>query len=244
MSREIRQNLSGTLFLLFFAINAAVTNKSIDFLRALSTQTNAPNIYQVIVAIFGLVAILLTSHAVGYIFNSAYLFWYAKIKSRKKQGGSFYSVEWGFLSYDIKNLLSQKYNKTLSENEGDQHAKFDKQWLDYEPDVFLSFFWQQAPEPLVSWVSRRHTAFFAGMTNYLSIICGILLSYGIIFYFDLGWSYIHIGVGLCSLYALFAMYSNAQHARKEARQLIDLWLAAKQNRKFGMLCNELLNNSG
>lgn len=244
MSREIRINLSGTLFLIFFAINVAVTNKSIDFLRALFTQTNVPKIHQVIVALFGLVAIFLTSHAVGYIFSSAYLFSYTKIKSRKKRGGSFYSMESDFLSYDIKNLLRKNYSKTSSEDKEGQHAKFDKQWLAYEPDVFVGFFWNQAPESLVSWVSRRQTVFFAGMTNFLSIICGIVLSYGIIFYSDLGWSYIHTGVALCSFYALSAIYSNAQYARKEARQLVDLWFAAKQNRKFEMACNEVFNNSG
>lgn len=92
--------------------------------------------------------------------------------------------------------------------------------------MVFSYFWQDAPKHLVEWVSRRHTAFFMGMSTVVSIIFAVILSLAVN-EFSMGGHrasiYVYLGALVVSVFFAY----NATAARREARQMIDLWSHTK-----------------
>ncbi len=220
MTRELRISLAGTLFYLFLALNLCLSKCGGTFIADLPRNADL-DIYEVIIAIASVGALLLTSDAIGYLFSSIFVF------SWNIRGG--YSREWEKrLSYNLKLDIIARYNAEANQ-ENVTHSKFNRQWLGYENDVFLSYFWQQSPQGIIDWVMRRHTSFFTGGSLLVSFIFGALVSIIMICSLRLGWT-----INNTILYFLFfvlaaIVYSNSLLSKRSAWRMIDLWISTKYN---------------
>ncbi len=240
MTRELRLRPAGILFYTVLALSLVATQVSEDFLRNLPSQPAQADIYQAVTAILGLGALLFTSDAIGYVFSTVHVFLWNIVRGRFRQGSGGYSAEWHRLGYDLKGHIVQQYKNTpTTPNDTVNHLKFEKQWESYSADVFLSYFWQQAPSGIVDWAMRRHTAFFAGMSTVIGIGLGLALSAIIIWAWKLGWTPTNTGIAITSVVLALVIYRNAQYSRSEAWQIIDLWLAGKLNPRLRTVLDEL-----
>lgn len=156
-----------------------------------------------------------------------------------------YSKEWGFLSYDLKKKIVEYYkeNHEKINNDNHFHRKFNQRYMNYTKDVYTSFFWQQAPQSLVVWVSRRNTAFHTSMATFTGIVLGVLGSAVLAWY-----SQMHFSNGTYILIAsvlifLFMLYANARNARNEGWQEIDVWLSQIFNPAAKMAVEQISNKT-
>lgn len=227
--REVRFRFIGVLFYIIFLVSLLLTQGGVSLVRDLPTQSN---LYQVIVAVVGLGALLFTSEAVGYLFNNIFLFlWNIRGGFKPTFGG--YSLEWNKLSYNLKRKIIEHYeNISSNSNQEQQHQRFDKRWKGYSADVFSSYFWQQSPKSLVEWVVRRHTVYFTSMSAIIGIISSLLLSGIVTWGFGLGWTVANTVFILFLAGLMIMIWFNAQCARIEGRQMIDLWLSGALNPKM------------
>jgi hypothetical protein len=230
MSRDLRIRSAGILFYIVLAMSLLVTHVSVNFLRNLSFQPAQTDFYQLVTAALGLGTILFTSDAIGYLFSSIHIFMWNIVRGRFHQGRGGYSAEWQRLEYDLKAHIIKEFSLALrSSADQDRHRKIQKRWESYSSDVFLSYFWQQAPQGIVDWTSRRHTAFFTGMSTVIAIGLGLSISAIVISAFRMGWTNANWYITAISAIVAFMLYMNAQYARKEAFEIMDLWLSGKLN---------------
>lgn len=222
MTRELRLRCAGLLFYITLAVSLLLTDKGIELLG--SFPPNDVGWFEALIALLGAGILVFTSDAVGFLFNSvAFAMW----NERGKMGAGFgYANEWTKLSYDLKSEVVQRFAATSDSNsQRRKHGLFEERWKDFSPDVFLSYFWQQAPRRLVDWVSRRHTAYFMGRSATLAISSGIGASIAAILRFGMGWTAWHICIYPFWTGMIIFMSYNYRAARVEALQMIDLWLA-------------------
>lgn len=251
MTRELRYGAAGIIFYLLLVLNLLATQYSRNLLQKLflpllttSSQIDSANTYQVIIAIIGLGALIFTSNTIGYLFGSIYIFLWNNIPGRFHRGEGGYSAEWKKLSYDIKTLIIEKYKQASRQlEENPSHDKFERQWETYSADVFLSYFWQRAPRDIVDWAVRRHTAFLTGMSTIIGISLALLLSITLIIGSNLGWNFSNFIISTVGFLMIFIIYNNAQHARSEAWQIIDLWLAHSLNPYLTPILDQTLQKS-
>jgi hypothetical protein len=252
MTRELRLGAAGILFYLVFAFNLLATRASQDLLgimssssQTTSSQITSADIYQGVTAVVGVGALLFTSDSIGYLFGSFYIFYWNDVRGRFQKGKGGYSAEWRKLSYDIKTYVIEQYKIARKTSDKDAlHSKFEEQWESYSADVFLAYFWQRAPRDIVDWGVRRHTAFFTGMSTIIGICFGLILSVTIIMVSKMGWTAINTGITVAAAILILMIYSNAEHARSEAWQIIDLWLANAFNPHLAPILNQVQQSTG
>ncbi len=219
MTRALRLRPAGILFYLIFAFNILSTNSSINFFTSNKIEFN----FQTLAAIIGVGVILFTSDAIGFIFASIHTFFWNFGTNIFKLGEGGFSKEWKKLTFDIKSHLLEEYQmrNTLIDTV-DTNDKIIDKLQTYTQDVLVSYFWQQAPSPIVAWAMRRHTAFFTGMSTITGIILGITISGIVVIIGGMGFSIFHIFNFLLP-FLIYILWMNAKHARLEALQIIDLW---------------------
>lgn len=244
MTRELRLKLAGILFYLIFALNLAVSAKGIEFLIALPSGSEGSGTYQAIAAVLGLGALLFTTEAIGYIFSNLHLIWWNIIRGKFKHEKAGYSAEWENLGYNMKNTIIDNYDLSIHQAGGEAHQKFERQFKSYTPDVFLSYFWQQAPKGIVDWAMRRNTAYFSGCSTVTGLVLALILSGWIIHKCGFGWTDWNTSILVSTLFLSAIVYWNAQHSRKEAWQIIDLYLAEKFNSRFKQVLNQIDQPTG
>ncbi len=109
--RPERFRYVGYIFSIVLLINLILSQKGMDFTKDLfstnSTQTN--HVYDWLIPLAGVVSLLVTSEAVGYILNSMSSIWWNII------GG--YSSEWKKCSYNIKENILKSYLKINNLNQ-------------------------------------------------------------------------------------------------------------------------------
>ena len=239
MTRELRLKLAGILFYLIFALNLAFSAKGIDFLLALPSRSEGSGTYQAVAAVLGLGALLFTTEAIGYVFSNLHLLWWNIIRGKFKHEKAGYSAEWENLGYNMKATIITTYNNSSHQAGGKDHLEFERQWEFYTPDVFLSYFWQQAPKGIVDWAMRRNTAYFSGCSTVIGLALALILSGWIIHRWGFGWTDWNTSILVSTLFLSAIVYWNAQHSRKEAWQIIDLFLAEKLNPRFRHVLNQI-----
>jgi quercetin dioxygenase-like cupin family protein len=223
MTREQRWKNTGALFCVVFVTALLLTNSGMQLVQGLQGNVDLSG---VALTIFGLGLAFFTSESIGFLFSSLSVFLFWNAKGGRKPGFGGYSTEWRRLTYDFKGEIVKRYQTTAAEPGPKEQtsAVLRDSWEHYTPDVFLSYFWQQAPLPLVEWVSRRHSAFFSGLASILAIGVALLLSAGLIIGFGMGWTTGTVSVFVVSAVLAMAFGYNAQAARTEAWQMIDLWM--------------------
>lgn len=258
MTRELRLGAAGILFYLVFALNLLTTQASQNLLGttfslsqatssqiASSPQITSVDIYQGIAAVVGLGALFFTSDSIGYLFGSIYIYFWNNVSGGFRKGRGGYSAEWRKLSYDVKAHVVEQYERAREIPIKDtQHLKFEKQWESYSADVFLAYFWQRAPRDIVDWGVRRHTAFFTGMSTIIGIGFGLILSTAIIVLSNMGWTPINTSIAIAAVILILMIHNNAEHARSEAWQIIDLWLANAFNAHLAPILNQIRQITG
>lgn len=239
MIRELRLRLSGVLFYFVFALNLASSEKGINFLFALPADPNKYALYQVVIAVVGLGTILFTSEAIGYVFSNLHLLWWNILRGRFKHEKAGYSAEWRKFGYDLKNTILTMYGRFENQVGDKCHEKFERQWENHSTDVFVSYFWQQAPKGIVDWAMRRHTAYFTGIATVIGQASGYFLSALIISRFHLNWTYLNVIIFIFTFFLSATIYWNAQHSRNEAWQIMDIYMARVLNKKLKQVLNEI-----
>lgn len=226
--REIRFRFIGALFFIVLVLSLTLTKSGLGFFRTFPTQSD---LYQVVISLVGLGILIFTSEASGYLFNTLFLYWW-NVRGGFKLTRGGYSKEWNKLSYDMRHKIEEVYQHNSDNQQEEQHRRFDERWKGYSADVFLSYFWQQAPSSLTEWVSRRYTVFFTSRAALLGIVVAIILSGIFISVFGLGWTIANTIVLVFSVAVIIALWFNGQCARTEGWQMVDLWLCGILNPKM------------
>lgn len=231
MTIELRLRAAGMLFYIVLLLNLLASRFfGVSVLNNISPQ---PDTFQTLATLAGAGALIFTSEAIGFIFNSIFVFFWNNVRGIGQKAGG-YSTEWLKLGYEPKRYIIELYKNTKgSVLRKRQDEKFENQWETYNADIFLSYLWQNfAPPPVKDWVNRRHTAFFAGMSTVVAIGLSIILSVVLIKTYSLGWTLINSYICVFSTLLMFVFFANAQYARKEVWQTIDLWLAGLLNTRL------------
>ena len=212
-------------------LNLFATRIGQCFLGKLSSQSEQADIYQAVIALVGVGALLFTSDVIGYILSTVYyVFWNNPLAILRKGEVGYAAEMEKKLGYNLKNIVIKLYKNSQETDDSEiLHKKFEGQWEAYSSDVFLSYIFHHAPQPIVGWTSRRHTAFFAGIAATLAIALGFILSTVAIFSFKMGWTSVNTSLSILSIILLTILHRNAQQARTEAWQMIDLWIARALN---------------
>lgn len=241
MAREVRLRPAGMLFYVVLASSLLMTQAGQGFLFNLLSQSTQADIYQAVAAILGVGALLFTSEGVGYVFETMHFFIWNVVRGRFQQGKGGFSAEWERLGYNrLKSHIIDQYESASKTPGGDgQHQKFEKQWKTYSADVFLSYFWQQAPVRIVNWAGRRNDAFIAGMSNVIGIALGLVVSLIVIWAWNMGWTVFNTCITIALALLILMICWNAQYARNEAWQIVDLWLAGILNPRLHAILNNI-----
>ena len=228
-SRALRWKNQGIVFLItLMTIYFFCTEPGEKLIKNIYTNTdNLKQLYPIVtivIAFFG-------SAAIGYLINS---FTVASVCIfRKREPGEWYTSEWekniqiSFWNYLIKNAPNKNYDEFNP----------SVRLKEYSCDVILSYYWQQAPESLIKWVSRRHDVYW---TN---IAINYALGFGVGIFLVLWLTMLEIKITEFNLYRTIGTicimlivgrfnYLHARFARIEACNLIELWAFHKFKYKF------------
>jgi hypothetical protein len=215
MERELRFKIAGLLFYMAAGTILVSTTRATDFIRLLAVGGQSNGYLGPVVAAVGVGAAIFTSEAVGFIFNALPLGWWRVFH------GGFYPGEWRTLTRDPKQIV-----KSRCDSRGEASLP-DALLGNTSSDVFLSFLWQQGPQHVVDWVTRRYTAFHTGFASSLGIWLGCALSASTVVKYDLGGRYLTWTIFAVWVLVGVVLMINAQYARRDARQMVDLWLAGE-----------------
>jgi len=224
MNREKRWNDVGLIFYLALVAPLLLTDSGMKFAESL---LNNKDMFNFVAPIVGVLLAFSTSDLIGYLFNTIFIFFWnfssnyktvfvfsadkkGKFRFKPEFGG--YSLEWKKIKYDFADKLRERANRVEDDRLGN-----------YSPDVVLSYFWQQASKPLVEWVQRRHTVFYKGWTIISTMTIAMLISVWLIISVNLGWTTSNWFVLIVFVVLAWFIAYNAQIARTEAWQLMDLW---------------------
>jgi len=227
MNREYRFKLGG---LIFFILIFCITISTTDGFKLIFNSING-EMGSTILAIIGLFAIYASSEGFGYIFNSIFFVCWSRIwpKYFQKTNQRGYSAdqEKYFYSEHIKNRIL---------NFGVKNEKTIPQEIqEYSLDTYYWYFFQPySPKTLIEWTERRWTHFAAGMTEIVAIIFAWIVT--LIVIYEQNWSitYNTALVFVFSVFFILICYYNANLSRKDALQIMDLWVFANfdDNGKF------------
>lgn len=204
----MRQQRIRYVGLLFFATVSASLLTTSSGLTAILDFWRNPSASQssiLAVAITGGIAFF-SAEEIGFIFNGVFAaFW-------RLRGG--YSGEWKRLDHNFKKIVLEK-------------SPLDAGLGEYREDVFLSYFWQQGPKPVVEWVSRRYDVFFSGMTAITGLTVASIISCLSIWWFTMGFTYWHVLILGVALALIGTIRYNSVAAKTEGWQMVDLWARGK-----------------
>lgn len=219
MEREQRFRFVGFLFFLAALSLLLLTTEGIALAGYLLRCSDSDGL---VAGVAGVAVAFFSSEAVGYVFSSVIQF------AWNVTGG--YSGLWDRkLSHDLRVQMRDRYRKHCQmagvTGETDTLTRLS---CDYTTDVLVSYFWQQTNESVIGWATRRASAFFTGWSAVLAMFLGILCSAIIICHQGLHATPPLYGLGLFWLLVMSFLAFNAQHAKKELWQVVDLW----QSRAF------------
>ena len=203
--RDYRYRFLGALYALTVLLWLAASGQFWSRIGRLAGSGNQPGF---VMAAVGLVVVLLTSEAAGFLIFNMML---AVMNLDPKQ--TIYSRRCAKVD-GVSYLVSKTW-----ENAPALQAVWDTCSL----DVRLNYFWQRAPNGHVQWVSRRHSAYLAHRGAITSMFLGSATGIAIIVFSHFCFSGWHGGVLLLLAFAGWAFYSNGKNARAEAEQLLTLW---------------------
>jgi mannose-6-phosphate isomerase-like protein (cupin superfamily) len=231
VERKDRNKNAGLMFYAVVLLFILATRRGATFLQS---EPDGVQWLELGIAAVSLGVAFFTSDAVGYVFNSIWMFvWNARAGRRPEHGG--YSYEWRRLSYDLKQETLNRYRDC-----GGVQGMVNP-WGQYSLDVFLSYFWQQAPVKLVEWVSRRHTVLHMARTVLMALASGAAVAVGLIMGLGLGWTVLNtVGLAALLLFAAFIEY-NARGGRTEAWQMVNLWAAVGLDAPMGKTLRSLMH---
>jgi hypothetical protein len=202
--RDYRYRFLGALYALFVLLWLVASEQ---FQSWIGRITNSRNESDIVVAAAGLIAVLLTSEASGFlIFNIVLAVVYR-------------SPRYGIYASRLKRLEGVGDLVSMKWTGADLQSEWDK----CSADVKFNYFWQRTSSGHVQWAARRHDAYLAHIGAMASMVLGsatgmiILGCQG----FCLGtW---HIAVLLLVVAAGLSFYSNGKTARADAERLLTFW---------------------
>lgn len=244
-SRELRWRNQGLIFLILLGVLcAAGTRQGQLFVKSLcivttgkGTASDSVFTVPVMISLGALLVTFFGSAAIGSVINWLAVALICLFKSCWP--GMRYSKEWEKLSVDVQERVTGELAKI-----GQNTTNVDKlrsRWCQYSPDVFLSYFWQQAPEGLVKWVSRRHTVYWSGMTTIFAAVLALLIFGTLTFYCN--WNVVWRTTGAILVFTIIlwgSIYWHARNARKEARQMVDIWITSGFDEDVGLTLSNIL----
>lgn len=224
MGREFRFRPSGMIFYIILLLNLLGSEAGTDLIQALLSDVD---VNRGVAAIVSTGILLFTSDSIGYLFNSAVFFIFRLWGGYSRD----YRTRLGYRNF--KQAIIDQYTALEESTEGHwQHKQFEQQWGKYNEEVFMAyFFWHQVghKNPLDDWHVRRWSAYMTGMTTVLGIAAGLIFSSVFILAFQLNFSVCNAIIGAISLGMMAILWANASQARKQAWQIVDLWLAGILN---------------
>jgi hypothetical protein len=232
MSREFRTRPAGLFFYAIVGLLVALTSEGQRAISAASNQTGSETTGTALVAAATAVAALLTSDAAGFAFGALHAFWWNRLRGRFRPEGGF-SREWEGLLVDPRSVVQANFEQAARTSDDPQAAGAGVDELPpFTRDVYLSYFWQQAPSPLVTWAARRYTVFFGSSTSALGIALGVILGAIGIPVLGLGWTFPDTLIVLTAACSIVILLVNGHFARREGTYMIELWLLAQTDQQM------------
>jgi len=230
MTREMRIRSAGVLFYIVLLVTVLLTEKGCQFITSMlgSVSKNTGWAGLLLTATtFGMA--IFTSDAIGWVLSAIATFVISPLLDGNMPSGHFYDMEWSKLTYydKLKDEITKHYKSQHDPQHSDKDAKADeRRWKHYSDDIVLSYFWQQGPERIVEWVSRRYTAFFIYRSSAVGILLALIASGIVVCAKGLGASVV-LWASVCLWVVLMAfLWFMSDAPRREARQMVDLWLHA------------------
>lgn len=225
-SRESRWRSQG---LIIFGFSALLYVLATDTgMKAMKDFVDNPPKDASWVALIGFLVVFFGSETVGLLLNQATLsiiciFFY------HTSPGKWYSIEWE------RNLLHTPiwgFVRKAAQTNDEIKKRLDS----YPADVLLSYFWQQAPEKIVIWVSRRHTVYWSFCCTVSAFIVGVFI-FGSAIVVTSATVLVIPFVLLTTVAAALSvcLLLHAHTARVEAYLMIELWAL----HKFGSFLPEI-----
>lgn len=231
MTRDLRFRFTGIVFFITFAAALLLTQCGVQLCQAQVTGNGGKNGgSEVLVAAIGVAAVLFTSEGLGFILSTLWMFqWY--LRAGSKFSFSDYSDMWSDLAYDIKQAVLDECTSAIDagSSSGREHRHLSKRLQEYVLDVYLSYFWQQAPPQLVQWVSRRVTTYLIYMSACTATAVAVGMSSALIWQLKLGWTVWNWLILLFAAVLAFTFYFNGRVSHTEGFQMIELWQSAMFN---------------
>jgi hypothetical protein len=176
-----------------------------------------------IVALFGLIAIYATSEGFGYIFNSIFFALWSRIRPRFIQK----TKERGYSADQEKHFHSEHMRNRILKVGMDFERKTPSEIKEYSLETYYWYFFQTfAPKNLNGWIERRWTHFAAGMTEIVAIIFAWIVSLCLIFEQHWIMTLNTLLIFIFSEIFIWICYYNATLSRRDALQMMDLWIYA------------------
>jgi len=238
MTREARIRSAGILFYTVLLVTLLLTDKGWQFIINIFTNMSEKADWAgtlIAVVVFG--AMIFTSDAMGWVFSAI-----TQLLLSLGGGvppGYFYAMEWRNLTYNLKDKTIEEYEKQRALQHSDKDAGLDERWKGYSDDVFLSYFWQQGPQALVEWVSRRHTRFWVGASSAVGMALALLLSIVLTGTLHLGTTVVWWLAVIILAVVLVIFWLTSASARTEAWQMTDIWLRAAFDPHMGKTLNSM-----
>jgi hypothetical protein len=204
MERDHRYKHLGFIFYIVLFCLLASTQEGVQAIERIMTKDTGWN-QEIYIVLIAAGFTLFSSETAGFIINSVAMAIFNLL------GG--YSKEVQIPGSALKDRFLRDFDPATT-------ASFPS----YEIDVFFSCYWQFAPEELRSWVTRRHNAFFTGGFIAFAITVAVVTSDIIIACFAFKVSQTYYYALAFSALLLIAMIYNAHHARRDAIQMIDLYV--------------------
>jgi hypothetical protein len=212
------------VFFTALATALLVTEQAQCLLQALLSDGGSND---VVVAAIGAAALLFTSEGAGFVLSSLWMFWWY-LRAGKSRSFSGYSLMWSDLAYDIKKQLTDRLssqNRLASQLETEQPL-WALRLEDYSADVYLSYFWQQAPAELVQWVSRRVTTYLICMSACTATAVAVGTSSAMIQLLGFGWTGWNWLILFLECVLAFIFYFDGKVAYREGFHMLELWETA------------------
>lgn len=219
MNREYRFKLSGVIFfILVFGIFLSTEEGCTLIFNSLNNQMST-----IIIALFGLLAVYISSEGFGYIFNSIFFALWSRIRPKFVQK----TKERGYSAEQEKYFRSPQMRERILKYGVDQERKVPEKIKNYSLETYYWYFFQKfAPKNLNSWVERRWTHFAAGMTEIVAIIFAWMITLCIILEKNWIMTTNTFFISIFSVAFILICYYNATLSRNDALQMMDLWIYA------------------
>jgi len=235
MIREQRFRYVGTVFYFTFLLNLLLTDTGLKFGSTLFSDSSQ---IQVFITALSLGALFFTSDAIGYLLSTIIRFAWNLWGYLAGDGG--YSREWKKkLRIPIKENIIKSLSEKPKEEQPNENESIQVALNKYHYDVFVSYFWQRAPKPILEWVTRRHSAMFINWSCILSITLSYCIFIIIILTQKLGWTDLNTIFCIFNSFLFFALLFLSHIARREAWQMVDFWFYNLNHLESGAKLEEL-----